>query len=598
MKLKREIGFYDAILLVINSIVGTGIFFVPQITAKLLGIYSYLSWILFGIFSILYSFIIADFIHRYPKAGGVYEYVKESFGSFLGFIAGWIEILATWTIISMILRISSDALSKIFKIEAWILIILFVVLFHILTYLGIKISKYTLLLFSFWTLFTLIFIIYYLLNLKDGNINYVGNFSVPLFLLACFYTFEAYAGWENISFLSEEAKNPKRDIPIALLIGNFITVLFYLIISFLIIFTYITYGEVYGIGTLGKKALLFVSIQALGTVFAWTVAIPRLLYALGRDKLLPEIFSKLDKKTKTPVYSIIFQFIFILFFSLTGTFEKILNLVTPTIAILYFLISFSYLKLRAERAFISLFLKSIAILSLFIFIFILAIGKLASIVSILLILSLIPLYIGIQIHEKKEITKSIHNIFANIIDITREFWKKEKYMYDIFFYLYPLKDKKILDFGCSTGKLSIFLAKEEPECIVYASDISKRELEILKKKMKSMKIGNIIPVLDKKDRISVKDLDAVCSIGGLAYVIDLDTFLKDLNNSLKKKGKFIFIEFDKIFRIFNAPRWLSDFEYVKRKFREFGFYIEIKRERERFWDTIYIYGFKIKDLSK
>ena len=93
-ELKKSISFSVLVLLAINAIIGTGIFFVPGIAARIAGPASIISWILVGILALLVAACFAELVSMFPKAGGVYEYTKQAFGEFGGFMVGWIAWIA------------------------------------------------------------------------------------------------------------------------------------------------------------------------------------------------------------------------------------------------------------------------------------------------------------------------------------------------------------------------------------------------------------------------------------------------------------------------------------------------------------------------
>jgi len=102
VKLKRSIGQKTLLFLAVNAIMDTGIFFTPAIGAALAGPASVISWIVMGIVSIIVAFCFAEFISMYPKAGGIYEYIKRSFSEFPSFIVGWIAWIVANITIAMV----------------------------------------------------------------------------------------------------------------------------------------------------------------------------------------------------------------------------------------------------------------------------------------------------------------------------------------------------------------------------------------------------------------------------------------------------------------------------------------------------------------
>ena len=100
---KGKLGFFTIFLITINSIVGTGIFFLPAIGAREAGLFAIISWIIMGAIAIYYSMIFAELIGLFPKEGGVYEYAKMAFGPFWSFVLGWMTLIAANVTIAMLI---------------------------------------------------------------------------------------------------------------------------------------------------------------------------------------------------------------------------------------------------------------------------------------------------------------------------------------------------------------------------------------------------------------------------------------------------------------------------------------------------------------
>ena len=98
-QLKKSIGKKTLLFLSINAIMGTGVFFLPAIAAAYAGTASVLAWIIMAVVAIIISFYFAELVSLFPKAGGVYEYAKQTYGEFPSFLIGWVAwMLASFTI--------------------------------------------------------------------------------------------------------------------------------------------------------------------------------------------------------------------------------------------------------------------------------------------------------------------------------------------------------------------------------------------------------------------------------------------------------------------------------------------------------------------
>src|SRR3990167_8902209 len=88
-ELKRVLGFWTILSLSIGSIIGTGLFFGPAIASRYSGNASILAWLILSIIAVYISFYFAELVSMYPKAGGIYEFSKHSYGRFFSFLMGW-----------------------------------------------------------------------------------------------------------------------------------------------------------------------------------------------------------------------------------------------------------------------------------------------------------------------------------------------------------------------------------------------------------------------------------------------------------------------------------------------------------------------------
>ena len=100
---KNLLGFWTIFLITVNSIVGTGIFFLPAVGMREAGLFSIISWIVMGLIAIYTGMIFGEVVGIYPKEGGVYEYAKQAFGNFPSFLLGWMSLIAANVTIAMLM---------------------------------------------------------------------------------------------------------------------------------------------------------------------------------------------------------------------------------------------------------------------------------------------------------------------------------------------------------------------------------------------------------------------------------------------------------------------------------------------------------------
>lgn len=365
--LKRYLAQWDVVLLMVNSIIGAGIFGLPNEIFALSGIYSLFAIILCAAIVMVIVLNFAEVGSQFSKTGGPYLYTFEAFGKFPGFIVGWLILISRITAFAALLNIMVDYLSYFhdsFNLPI-IKIISMVFITILLLVVNLKGLKNSAKLNNFLTLAKLlplaIFILIGFLYIDVRQLNFeapppnFADFSTTMFILIF-----AFTGFEAALINTGEMENPKNDIPFALIITLFFVAGFYFMI------------HVISIGLLpdlamSKKPLadaaesvlgvyggLMISFGALisigGTLNANLLAGSRLPFAFGVEKQFPEIFMRTTKKTLVPYISLILYTVAIVLVSVSGTFIYVLSISVISKIIVFAVISAALLKLRKKSS--------------------------------------------------------------------------------------------------------------------------------------------------------------------------------------------------------------------------------------------------------
>ncbi len=626
--LKRDIKFGPLLLLAINAIIGTGIFFVPAIAAGVAGNASIISWILVSIVSIFIAMCFAELSSIYPKCGGVYEYAKNAFGETTGFITGWTGWIVANITVAMLVVGSFSYLAEIVPIPNHIRIIIaiaFVVGMNLVNIRGIDLSIKVLLVFAVATILALWFLISW--GVYSVNVSQLINvFNVPAgkIFIAMVFILETFFGWETVSYLSEETKNPKKVIPKAMIYGTICVVLFAIAIVAVVLGVLpwetiaasesplVKAAQVFMPPALINFVAILIFLNIIGGATAWIITTPRLIFALSRDGLLPKTFSKVHHKYKTPVNAIILQTVLTSLILLSGSYFLLLKVLLPLAIVMYIIGAIlPVAKLRiskptAERTFKVPFGT---ILPLLITVLLLTLMTHIELDIIIMggffILLGLPMYYLMALSTKPKIVKEFIDISDFFMHYTYDMWVPKKIRKQIKTHLGELKGKKILDFGCSTGNMAVELAKEVGEKgKVHATEISMGSLNFAKKHAKKHNVHkNIIFLLEDPSKRhefhrAIDKMDGVVSIGTIGYLNEPDKVLHELNRRIKPKGKVYFVDYDHVFRVMPTQKWLSSNKEIKKKFRKHGFDVKIDREPGMLWEVIHIYGKKQKNSKK
>jgi len=339
-KLNRTLGLYSATMVSVGSMIGGAIFVLAGTTFKMAGPSATLAILLAGIATLLTSFSFAEFSTFVPEAGGGYSYVRATFGNnFIGFFTGWILWIG-YALSASLFAIGFGNFLHYFipflpGIIGSLILIVYVTSNQIS---GIKNSA--LLQNTIVTIFVSILIGYIIYGFKFADVKNVtpffSNGFVPMFqTMSILYM--TYIGFDAVTTLGEEVKNPKRTIPLAIMISMAVvlivkTLAFFVGSAILNVNTItaqnagnfmINTAKIIG-GPLG--GYIFASAGILATLSCMNTSLlasSRTSFALSRDKKMPYFFQSVNPKTQSPIFSIVIASVIILVATITQNIEEI-----------------------------------------------------------------------------------------------------------------------------------------------------------------------------------------------------------------------------------------------------------------------------------
>ena len=334
VNLRRELGLFDVVSLVVGSIIGADIYIASAFGADLLGPASLLVWIAAGFIAMIIAINFSYCALMSPDVGGPYAYARDVKGPFFGFIVGWSLFLAEWASIAVFPVAFAQYFMFLFPTlgfwEQAILKGLFILIITITNVFGVREAGRTNDILTIGKLGPLLlFVVAGLVYLVFKPEVVLTNFSPflqgnPLsFGQALVLIFWAYAGFEISTIPAGEIKEPHKTIPRAIMIGMTIVILFYFLSNFVvlavvpetllkaslapldtasqIIFNVSPEIKMLGVLTIWFGALISIT----GSNESGMIGTSRLGYALSVDGLFPRFFSKVHPKYKTPYISII-----------------------------------------------------------------------------------------------------------------------------------------------------------------------------------------------------------------------------------------------------------------------------------------------------
>lgn len=382
-KLARKLGLFDSTMVMVGIVIGSGIFLTTGIMAKAIpssGLIL-LAWFVGGLLTLAGALTYAELGAAMPEAGGQYVYLREAYGPLAGFLFGWILFLVYMTggIAALALAFAEytgyffPALGPdhiLFDLKVPLFQSTFsyslssgqlvgaavIVLLSLFNFIGVGLGKLIQNVFTVIKIGILAAIIVFGLAIGRGtppdlSLSPMGmslssiliGFGVSLVAVAW-----AFDGWNNVNFVAGEIKNPKRNLPLALIVGTLGTTFLYVLVNYVYLYA-LPIQETVGVVRIAEKATgaLFgastgamisalVIVSVFGSLNGSILVGPRVYYAMARDRLFFRRVAQIHPRFRTPGFSILIQAIWASLLTLLGSFEQIFTF-TMFIAILFWI---------------------------------------------------------------------------------------------------------------------------------------------------------------------------------------------------------------------------------------------------------------------
>lgn len=229
MQLRRTLGWKEATSLGIGAMVGAGIFVLSGVATGKAGPAVMVSFILASLLAILLGLCYGELASRYPRAGGSYEYARETMGGFIGTIVGWAYWGAWLAASSFVSQGFGHYLNALTGAPPKLSAVLLLIGLGMLNIVGIKFSGKL----QVGIVCTVIAVLigFFIFGFKNVNFSYYQPFSPNGFsgiLEATLVGFLSIVGWDAIVASGEEIRNPKKVIPLAIITSIMVVLFLYL----------------------------------------------------------------------------------------------------------------------------------------------------------------------------------------------------------------------------------------------------------------------------------------------------------------------------------------------------------------------------------
>ena len=380
--LKRQLGLWSAVAVLIGSTIGSGIFRSPAgIADRLPGPVPLMAvWIAGGLFALCGALTLAELSGAFPETGGAYVFIREGWGRLAAFLFGWAELTLiraaslgaiSTTFAEYFMRVRGDDPSlEPYRTYVHYVAAVAILLTATFNYVGVRwgslvqnlttLAKYGGLLFIILLAFTL--------GLPQTGGHYTpavpeGSFHIAAFGLALVSVLWAFDGWADLSFVAGEVKDPRRTLPRAIIIGTVAVIVIYLLANL----AYLAVLPVEDIRRsrlvaadvaerlMGAPGVIFVALTVMlstfGTLNGTLLTAPRIFFAMADDGLFFKKVAAVHPRFHTPYVSILLTTGLGVVFVLLRTFEQLADTFVTAIVPFYALAVASIFVLRKRASY-------------------------------------------------------------------------------------------------------------------------------------------------------------------------------------------------------------------------------------------------------
>lgn len=362
---KRAIGLFSGISLICGMIIGSGIFysgsFVLDRTHMSYGL-ALICWFIGGLLALLGSLCFAELGAQYPETGGEVVYLRKAYHPSVGFSFGFTMLMAGMTAsIAALCQALPMAVKSVFNLsDGQVKLIAYAVIIALTAYnlLGVKVGAMVGNITMIAKLIPLVLIIIagLFLGRQHPHMNFAPVIdghpaSLPAILSMIGFgtvsVFWAYEGWENLGTVAGEMKNPRRDLPRAMIISAGICTVVYMLFNFAIfrvlpagtISSSVASGNLYlGMQTAkvifgaagGALVLVCMVVAIFSCANAEILAFPRNYYAMAEEGHFFKIFTRVSPRTGVPTTAMIAQCIVVIVLISIGNLEQLTSMTVFT----------------------------------------------------------------------------------------------------------------------------------------------------------------------------------------------------------------------------------------------------------------------------
>jgi APA family basic amino acid/polyamine antiporter len=394
-----QLGLFTTVSIVVGGVIGSGIFKKPALMSQLLGSPELLIgiWVVAGLVTLFGALTNAEVAGLISETGGQYIFFQKMYGDMFGFLYGWamFSVVQAGSIASITyvfaeyteffvqlprfapeieksIIIHIPFIGNILPIEnigVKSLTILTIFTLTTVNYLGVKLGGIVTNIFTSMKVLAIMFLFFSAFIFFPGQVSnfvkdtpgYISEVSLFAGIIGALSgAFWAYDGWNNITYIAGEVKNPQKNIPLALITGTLIVIGIYVLIN--LAYLYVLPVEIMAksklvasdvaLAVLGGIGGAFVAgavmVSTFGTANNTIMVSPRVYYAMSRQNIFFESLGKVHPRFATPGNALIVQALWASVLVLSGTFDILTDMLIFVSWIFYAMGAYGVFVLRKK----------------------------------------------------------------------------------------------------------------------------------------------------------------------------------------------------------------------------------------------------------
>ncbi len=361
VELNRALGLWEVTLSGVGIILGAGIYALIGEAAGLAGNAVWMAFALSAIVALLTGLSYAELSSMYPKASAEYEYTAQAFGRRLAFVIGWLIILSGAIGAATVALGFAGYFNTLTGAPRILSALILVIILSGIIFAGIKQSAWMAIVFTLIEALGLVIII--ILGIPSlGSIDYLEMpFGLRGVFQAAALIFFAFIGFEEIVKLSEEAKDPEKTVPKALILAITVSIVLYVLVALSAVSILgwqdlsrsdAPFADIAN-AAFGKSAFFILSVVALfattNTVLLMLLAASRIIYGMAGSSSLPDVLGRVHPVTRTPWVAILASMVLCMGFVLLEDIAFVANVNNFTVFVTFIVINVALILLRYRK---------------------------------------------------------------------------------------------------------------------------------------------------------------------------------------------------------------------------------------------------------